>query len=147
MEPVIRQKELSLVKDISADTAMVWGDASKLTQVISNLIDNSIKYTKTGTITVSMHKMQKEGVARIEIRDTGIGMDKGTLDKVFEKFTRGENAREVNSSGSGLGLFIVKTFVEAHKGRIWIESGGLGKGSVFIVEFPLLIQNQTQPTS
>ncbi len=140
MEPAIHEKGLSLVLEAGPETAMIWGDASKLTQVISNLIDNSIKYTPKGTITVSLRKLQKESKMRIEIKDTGIGMDAETLGKVFDKFSRGENAKEVNSAGSGLGLFIVKTFVEAHKGKVWIESEGVGHGSRFIVEFPLLIQ-------
>lgn len=139
IEPAIHEKGLSLVLEAGPETAMIWGDASKLTQIISNLIDNSIKYTPKGTITVSLRKLQKEGKMHIEIKDTGIGMDHETLSKVFDKFSRGENAKEVNSAGSGLGLFIVKTFVEAHKGKVWIESEGVGHGSRFIVEFPLFV--------
>ncbi len=139
MGPAVHEKGLTLVVTPSVDTCMVWGDASKLTQVISNLIDNSVKYTEKGTITISLVPHAVEGIVRIEIKDTGIGMDRKTLSKVFDKFARGENAREVNSAGSGLGLFIVKTFVDAHKGKIWIESEGLGKGSMFVIEFPLFV--------
>ncbi len=139
MGPAVHEKGLTLVVTPSVDTCMVWGDASKLTQVISNLIDNSVKYTEKGTITISLVPHAVEGIVRIEIKDTGIGMDHETLSKVFDKFARGENAREVNSAGSGLGLFIVKTFVDAHKGKIWIESEGLGKGSMFVIEFPLFV--------
>ncbi len=78
--------------------------------------------------------------ARVEVHDTGIGISEETLKHMFEKFSRGDNAQEVNNNGSGLGLFIVKTFVEAHHGKIWAASGGVGKGTQFFIEFPLLIQ-------
>jgi signal transduction histidine kinase len=120
---------------------MVWGDAGKLTQVFSNVIDNAMKYTQKGGITMSVVKDTGKNIAHVEIRDTGIGMDDATRSKIFEKFIRGDNAQAVNNGGSGLGLFIVKTFVEAHKGKIWPASDGVGKGTVFSIELPLLIQN------
>lgn len=147
MEPGIHQKGLTLTAKYENETAMVWGDASKLTQVISNLIDNAIKYTPKGAIAVSVRTLRGEGKVRVEIKDTGIGMDKETLSKVFDKFSRGENAKEVNTAGSGLGLFIVRTFVEAHKGKVWIESEGVGKGSMFIVELPLFVQQAAKATA
>ncbi len=147
MEPAIHQKSLTLTTKYESGTAMIWGDASKLTQVISNLIDNAIKYTPKGVITVSVCTLRKEGKVRVEITDTGIGMDTATLSKVFDKFSRGENAKEVNTAGSGLGLFIVRTFVEAHKGKVWIESEGVDKGSRFIVELPLFVQQQIPKTN
>lgn len=141
LEPGLRQKGLTLTLNIGVGTVMVWADASKLTQVISNLIDNAMKYTPSGGITITLKNIPMEKKVRIEIKDTGIGMDSDTRDKVFEKFVRGENAKVVNGAGSGLGLFIVKTFVAAHKGSIRIESDGLGKGSSFVLEFPLLVQS------
>lgn len=140
MGPSIQTKGLALVTDIGEDRVMVWGDTGKLIQVFSNIVDNAIKYTPQGTIHILLRKMSERGVAHVEIRDTGIGMDEATRLKIFEKFARGSNAQEVNSGGSGLGLFIVKTFVEAHKGKIWPESQGIGKGTVFYIELPLLIQ-------
>ncbi len=143
LEPGLRQKGLTLTLAIGVETVMVWADASKLTQVISNLIDNAMKYTPQGGITVMLRKVPLEKKVRIEIQDTGIGMDPETGNKLFEKFVRGDNAKVINGAGSGLGLFIVKTFVEAHKGTIHLESKGLGKGSSFIVEFPLLVQTES----
>lgn len=140
MESGLRAKGLTLTTDLGEGRTMVWGDSGKLAQVFGNIIDNAIKYTPQGSINVSLRKLPEQGVAHIEIRDTGIGMDEATLHKVFEKFTRGDNAAEVNTAGSGLGLFIVKTFVEAHKGKVWPESQGIGHGNVFYVELPLLIQ-------
>ena len=105
----------------------------KIKQVLYNLIDNSIKYTPDGSVNVLMHHVN--GKIRIEIHDTGVGISKETLPKLFEKFVRSRNAHHVNVSGSGLGLFVVKEMVEAHKGRVWATSDGEGKGSVFHVEF------------
>ncbi|MDO8517951.1 MAG: ATP-binding protein [bacterium] len=140
MEPGLRAKGLALETDLGEGRTMVWGDSGKLAQVFGNIIDNAIKYTQQGSIHVSLRKLPERGVAHIEVLDTGIGMDEATLHKIFEKFIRGDNAAEVSTTGSGLGLFIVKTFVEAHKGKVWPESQGLGKGNTFYVELPLLIQ-------
>jgi len=137
MEPSVHEKGLTIALHADEKDLMVWADASKLTQVISNLIDNAVKYTPTGGITISMRALP-EGKVRVEMQDTGIGMDKETLGKMFEKFSRGENAKVVNGAGSGLGLFIVKTFVEAHKGTIRVASDGVGKGTLFTIEFPLV---------
>lgn len=138
MQPSVHEKGLTITLQSDEKNLIVWADASKLTQVISNLVDNAVKYTQKGGITISMRAA--EGKAHIEIRDTGIGIDKETLGKMFEKFSRGENAKVVNGAGSGLGLFIVKTFVEAHKGIIRVSSDGVGKGTVFTIEFPLFVQ-------
>ena len=140
MRPAVTTKGLKLVADIPDEKLVLWGDGGKLTQVFSNLIDNAIKYTPTGTITLSVRKVASEAKIRVEIRDTGIGIPKETLPTLFDKFTRGKNASDVNSAGSGLGLFVARTFVLAHKGRVWPESEGEGKGAVFIIELPLLAQ-------
>jgi signal transduction histidine kinase len=140
----IEGKGLSLNVQCDEDRVMVWADPDKLTQVFTNLIDNAVKYTPKGTITLALKKDTRESRVLVEIADTGIGMDEATRQKIFSKFIRGENAIALNSAGSGLGLFIVKTFVEAHKGTVRIESSGLGKGSRFIIELPLLVQLGTK---
>ncbi len=143
LESGIKTKKLTIRLNTGDERVMVWADGSKLTQVFTNLIDNALKYTPAGGIDITLSKKSDKGVACIEIKDTGIGMDAETLLKVFDKFVRGENAKQVNTSGSGLGLFIVKTFVKVHKGTIKIDSEGIGKGTTFILEFPLLIQTNT----
>ena len=140
LRSAVEAKGLTLQSDVGAERTMVWGDAGKLNQVFSNIIDNALKYTPHGSITVTLKKFSDRGLAHVEVRDTGIGMDAATREKIFEKFMRGDNAQEVNNGGSGLGLFIVRTFVEAHKGNIWADSQGEGSGTVFIVELPLLVQ-------
>ncbi len=141
---VAREKGLTLTVEHVDENVMVLADIGKLTQIISNLIDNSIKYTPTGGITMSLRKVTKDGVARIEIHDTGIGLNKESIAKLFDKFARADNGKQVNVGGTGLGLFLVKTFVVAHLGKVWVESPGEVKGSTFIIEIPLFFdQNAT----
>ncbi len=108
-------------------------DLGKIKQVFSNLIDNAIKYTPKGSITIYVSKPQ-EAVVRVEIRDTGIGMEPNTIAVLFQKFSRATDANKTNVIGTGLGLYVAKEMVEAHGGKIWAESEGKGKGSTFVVE-------------
>lgn len=108
-------------------------DVGKIKQVIGNIIDNSIKYTPRGSIQVSLKKSSDNKIL-ITVSDTGIGISKDTLPTLFEKFSRAKDAGKTNTTGTGLGLYVAKQMVEAHGGRIWAESDGVGKGSRFKVE-------------
>ncbi|MDX1607981.1 MAG: HAMP domain-containing sensor histidine kinase, partial [Candidatus Spechtbacterales bacterium] len=123
---------------------MVYADEGKLSQVISNLIDNAIKYTQTkGGVSVKAAK--ENGHVRIYIKDNGIGIPKEELNTIFQSFERGEKGKRENAGGSGLGLYVAKMIIEGHNGRIWAESEGEGKGSTFVVELPLTpLENITQ---
>lgn len=112
---------------------MVNGDKGKLKQVIGNLIDNSIKYTPHGSIHVWLTRKNDNKIL-LTISDTGIGIKKEVLPNLFEKFTRAPDASKTNIIGTGLGLYIAKKMIEAHRGRIWAESAGEGKGSSFFIE-------------
>ncbi len=109
-------------------------DGDKLKDVVLNLIDNAIKYTDKGKITVSVEKLN--GDVRVSVKDTGRGIPHDDAKKLFSKFVRGEGIAQVQPDGSGLGLYIAKRIVDAHKGEIWVESEGLGKGSTFIFTIP-----------
>jgi signal transduction histidine kinase len=109
----------------------VNGDEDKLRQVLINLIDNSMKYTQKGKIEVVLSDKGDKVV--LQIKDTGAGISKETIDTIFEKFSRGDGAR-LNASGSGIGLYLVREIMKAHNGRVWVESDGIGKGSTFLVE-------------
>ncbi len=111
----------------------VRADRAKLKQVIMNIIDNAIKYTPKGGVTVTAFK-KDEHVVRIEIKDTGLGISAEVMPKLFIKFSRAPDASEANILGTGLGLFIARAFIEAHEGKVWAESAGLGKGSTFVIE-------------
>lgn len=116
-------------------SCMTNGDQEKIRQVIINLIDNSIKYTKEGQLNVSIRKNEKKVV--FCVKDTGIGMTEEIKNSLFQKFARGDGAR-MNTTGSGLGLYLAKQIVEAHKGRVWVESDGLNKGSSFYMELEVI---------
>jgi len=107
--------------------------------VIMNIIDNAIKYTAKGGIEVSVRLWMDESDQRVlvKIKDTGAGMDKKQLSQIFKKFKRGKAGETSWSKGAGLGLFIAKKFVELHKGKIWAESKGIGKGTKFFIELPI----------
>ncbi|HEY4476855.1 MAG TPA: ATP-binding protein [Candidatus Paceibacterota bacterium] len=75
-----------------------------------------------------------ENKIRLEVADTGVGIPAEVIPKLFQKFTRADDAGKVNITGTGLGLYVAKQIVEAHNGRIWAESDGKGKGSRFVVE-------------
>ncbi len=107
-------------------------DKSKMHEVISNLIDNAIKYTPTGGIEVQVKESGSK--IRIIISDTGKGMGKEEVEYIFDKFRRGEGSSSLNTEGTGLGLYVCKKIVDAHKGKVFAISDGVGKGSQFIVE-------------
>lgn len=132
----------------------VNADIGKIKQVISNLIDNAIKYTPTGSIHVWLTHGSKETITAnpvsnsiqnsaqvmdmrrilLCISDTGVGILPEVLPRLFEKFTRAPDASKTNIMGTGLGLYVARKMIEAHGGKIWAESAGAGKGSTFFIE-------------
>ncbi|OHA88416.1 MAG: hypothetical protein A2653_02520 [Candidatus Zambryskibacteria bacterium RIFCSPHIGHO2_01_FULL_43_25] len=134
LKPNIEEKGLTL--NISAEEGdyMVNADRGKIKQVIGNLIDNSVKYTSQGSIEVKVKIVG--GKILITTKDTGIGIEREDISKLFSKFTRTKDAHKTDVTGTGLGLYVAKQMIEAHKGRIWVESEGNGRGSTFFVELP-----------
>jgi signal transduction histidine kinase len=112
-------------------------DKEKIREVVLNLLDNAIKYTQKGKIIVRLKRIKEKNVDQISVKDEGEGMTKEELEKLFEKFSRGKAGMKFWLEGAGLGLFVSKSFVEMHGGRIWAESEGKGKGSTFYVELPI----------
>lgn len=110
-------------------------DRDKLRQVILNLVDNAIKYTQKGGVTISAQRVNDK--LQIVIKDTGEGMTKEDLVKIFESFSRGTVGVSAYTEGAGLGLYIARKFVEMHGGKIWAESEGRSKGSTFFIELPI----------
>lgn len=140
LRAVAIKKGLVLVfRSDCSGNGMIHADIGKTRQVLQNLIDNSMKYTPKGTITVIAHDDVKKKTMCVTIHDTGVGMSPETLEEVFEKFVRAKNANSINVTGTGLGLFVAKKMVDSMGGRIWAESEGEGKGSIFHVEFPLVM--------
>ena len=110
-------------------------DEAKIRNIILNFIDNAIRYTDKGSITV--HTVLMPDKLLISFVDTGAGMNETELERLFQSFTRGSAGTKSWTGGSGLGLYIAKQFAEMHNGRVWAESGGKGKGSAFYVELPI----------
>jgi len=128
-----KNKGISLQKDIE-DIPPVKGDKDKLTDVLTNLIDNALKFTSEhGRVTVSASKIP-EGV-HIEVKDTGIGIPADHIPHLFQRFYQVDSSASRRYGGTGLGLYISRTIVEAHGGKIWIESEE-GKGTTVHVELP-----------
>jgi signal transduction histidine kinase len=117
---------------------VVNADKGKTEQIIHNLINNSLKYTPQGTITVIVRDDVKKKRIYLDILDTGIGMSERTLHSIFAKFERGSNANSANIHGTGLGLFTALKLAEAMNGTITARSEGEGKGSCFTLELPLV---------
>ncbi len=144
IRPVALKKGLVIVFRSDCDgSCSVHADIGKTRQVIMNIIDNSMKYTPKGTITVVAHDDVKKKKMYITVKDTGVGMSKETQEEVFEKFVRAKNANNVNVTGTGLGLFVAKKMVSDMGGRVWAESEGEGRGSSFHIELPLLAGKAT----
>ena len=135
LKPSAEEKHLAIVVDIADEQYMLWGDAEKIRQhVLRNLIDNAIKYTPNGTIKVKLE--HKNGKLHFSVQDNGIGITPEDMQKLFTEGGHGTDSIKVNVHSTGYGLFIAKQVVEVHKGKIWAESDGQGKGSKFVVEFP-----------
>lgn len=115
----------------------VFIDKVKVREVISNLVDNALKYTPDGKGGVTMKVEELGENLRVTISDTGIGVPKTELPYLFAKFSRGKDIGRLNTGGTGLGLYVGRAMIENNGGKIWAESDGEGKGSRFIIELPL----------
>ena len=114
----------------------IKADEQKLKAAIYNIIDNAVKYTKKGGVTVKLKKINNK--IQIIIKDTGVGISKEQQDELFTRlFERGEHAQKLFATGKGIGLYITAKIVEEHNGKIWAESAGEGKGSTFYIELPI----------
>lgn len=131
-----KEKRLGLELELPENTLpKVKMDGLKVREVISNLIDNAIKYTRKGRVKVKTEQLEDK--IKIIVSDTGMGIPKEELPLLFAKFSRGKDIKRLHVGGTGLGLYVGKSLIETHHGRIWAESDGEGKGSKFIIELPI----------
>jgi len=120
--------------DMEPDLPVIVADMDKVDQILTNLTSNAVKYSPNGgIITVSGRK--SDGMVRLSVTDQGTGIPKEHLDRIFDRFHRVDNRDTRKVGGTGIGLYLVKHLVEAHGGKIWVESE-VGKGSSFIFELP-----------
>ncbi len=129
-----QEKGLKLDLEVSSGDYSMTGDSLELGEAVRNLIDNSINYTIEGSI--KLHLFNSGNCIRLEVKDTGVGLSPEDKAKLFKSGGRGEESIKININSTGYGLVFVKGVIEAHKGKVWAESEGRGKGSTFIVELP-----------
>lgn len=141
----IAGKNQTLTTDIPPNLPAMRGDYAQLREAFYNLINNASKYSHPGEqirVAVELHEADK--VVWVQIQDTGYGIPKAAQAKLFTEFYRVKTEQTAKIEGSGLGLSLVKAVVEAHKGRVWVESEE-GKGSTFFVELPIPPTPEKQP--
>jgi len=138
---IAEKKKLILTTRIPDKLPEVLGDRAEVTRVVSNLIDNAIKYSETGEIVVSALRRRRD--IEIAVKDQGIGLitPKGSFDKLFSRFYQ----ERASADGSGVGLAICKKIINAHGGKIWVESEGKGKGTTFRFTLPVASDVQKSP--
>ncbi len=131
LSPQATKKRITLRSNLPANLQHVLADEDRITQVLTNLVANALQYTpEDGSVTISA--VQKDDEVIVSVKDTGIGIPPEHMENLFTRFYRVDKSRSRNAGGgSGIGLTIARHLVEAHGGRIWVESEGEGKGSTF----------------
>jgi signal transduction histidine kinase len=119
-------------------SATILGDSDELQAVVSNLIDNAVKYSARDVkVTVETGRIDRDHVS-IRVKDEGVGIPNTELKRIFKRFYRVPGPLAARVKGTGLGLFIVRSAVKRHGGRVWAESEGPGHGSTFVLQFPVV---------
>ncbi len=137
-DPLKGKKKLQLINTLAPDLPPALADENRVQQILYNLIGNGIKFTESGRIEISARKQKKEEQEElvITVSDTGIGIPKEKLVRIFDAFEQADSSTARNYGGSGLGLAVTKQLVELHHGKIWVESKE-GAGSRFIFTLPV----------
>ncbi|NTX05640.1 response regulator [Myxococcus sp. CA040A] len=148
IRPTTEARGLGL--EVSLPDSPLWltGDATRLEQIFTNLLDNAAKYTDTGHITLRVEHEGVNGSARavVRVRDTGIGIPQDVLPRIFDLFAQADTSLERTRGGLGIGLTLVRQLVQLHGGQVTARSHGTGKGSEFEVRLPLLhFMEETAP--
>jgi len=132
LEGQVQAKGIVMVRRLAPEMPLITGDRRRLIQVILNILVNAIKFTEKGSITIQTSVTEYE--IRIMVQDTGMGIAPEEYDAVFQPFGQSETGRR-HEQGTGLGMPIAKSLVEAHGGQIWFESV-IGQGTTFYVTLP-----------
>jgi signal transduction histidine kinase len=133
LKPAADAKHLEFNLNIQ-DGLTITGDRMQLQNAVKNMIDNAIKYTPSGNVTVTLDKDGE--MVRFTEQDTGVGITPEDMQHLFTEGGHGKESAKVNVDSTGFGLYIVKNIITAHHGKVWAESEGAGKGSKFIIEIP-----------
>jgi signal transduction histidine kinase len=133
---LINDKPIQLRQEVAANLPKVWGDETRIRQVLLNLLGNAAKYTEEGMITLRISN-KRDNFLMISVIDTGIGIKEQDFERIFEEFQQTEEAFALRKVGTGLGLPISKRFIELHGGQLWLESE-VGRGSAFHFTLPII---------
>jgi CheY-like chemotaxis protein/two-component sensor histidine kinase len=133
--PLIDSAGLQLVVRVADTPVIVDADRTRISQVLSNLLNNAAKFTERGG-TVDLHVTDAGSHVDVRVSDTGIGIPKSMLTHIFEMFAQVGDAGARTQAGLGIGLTLVKQLVDLHGGQTWAESEGTGRGSTFVVRLP-----------
>ncbi len=139
--PQIRERQMSLTLEVQDNLPMIEADPARIRQVLANLVSNAIKFTfPGGRLTVGAAALRdneedEPAFCQLWVTDTGVGIPPEEMNRIWERFYRADNPLKVEAGGLGVGLSIVKSLVEAHGGRVWVESA-VGKGSAFSILLP-----------
>jgi signal transduction histidine kinase len=142
VESLAKNKKLELKVELPKTLPAAHGDERRLTQVLLNLVGNSIKFTDKGEVAIKAEAAN--GSFTISVRDTGPGIAVEDQHKIFEEFQQADSSTTKEKGGTGLGLAISKRIVEMHGGRLWVDSS-LGHGSTFSFSIPLKVERQVEP--
>ncbi len=142
--PLIRLRKHHLTVELPQIPVVLEADLTRLSQVISNLLNNAAKYTEESG-QIRLDAAVDNGVVIIRVRDTGLGIDPQLLPHIFDLFTQAERTPDRSEGGLGIGLTLVKRLVELHGGTVEALSEGLGSGAEFIVRLPALASTAAQP--
>jgi len=140
VEPMLDKDAVRLIRDVPPNNAPFYTDPEKLRQIIINLLGNAVKFTEQGEIRISA--TLQNGNFKLAVSDTGIGIDKADINRIFEEFDRGRLTNDGNYRGTGLGLAIVQRLVDVLGGSIAVDSE-VGKGSTFTVTLPVTSREAT----
>src|SRR5581483_6800930 len=128
------------------EPVVAFFDPDRLEQVVQNLLLNAIKYSPAGGL-VRVRVEEHPNEVWIAVTDEGIGITAEVMPRLFGRFYRADEARQRRLPGLGLGLFVTRSLVEAHGGRIWAESAGAGHGSTFVATFPRQAYDRSSPSA
>jgi signal transduction histidine kinase len=137
----VDKNKINYILNLEKDEVIAELDETLFIQCIENVIDNSVKYTKEGSITLES-KVETEGASKYFVftcTDTGIGIDHDSLGIIFQKFARARTALDSGLDGTGIGMFLAKEIITSHHGTIDIYSEGVGKGVKTVVKIPLQV--------
>ena len=134
--PYAHRKGIEVTFDTQEEEVIVACNDDMIERIMLNLLSNAVKYTEQGDITVDINKVGQKLV--VSVKDTGIGIPKENLENIFNQFELVDTSFTRRCEGTGIGLAIVKAFVEAHQGKVYVESW-LGEGSKFYFEIPIKV--------